>query len=415
MDPIDLTTGIQFIHLTWIGTGKRFSTTLPLEVYDKKREILKVPDTFPTQFPTSVALVHEFVHHRFPPQSSGLSFHPMIKWFSMEMPVTSPEVLLTRPIPPEEVLKNLDAAIGQMWFDGLSSIVDPRFNNHSERFPLWVLSLWKEAQKLVRNQKRWKSSVCWLELPAHRHDIAIQAKSLIEGLPWNKLLSGGSSTLDFADILGVSWLSDTQINMMVDVLQDRMQTEQHTKGAHIEPLTLAWELESIGNGWKDPLASSYLSRLEDMIQAGTTAIWFPINVNNNHWIAGRVDFENSTFEFGELSSCTARDRNGLLVLGNSMARSGVAHPPGEVLKGLREWFRKRFKRKLMNMGNTLKCPRQTDTYSCSICTMSTIAHGIFKDPLWQQRNASTHRIHWFLTLGEHKELCLFAEPVSKHC
>ena len=140
MDPIDLTTGIQFIHSTWIGTGKRFSTTLPPEVYDKKREILKVPDTFPTQFPTSVALVHEFVHHRFPPQSSGLSFHPMIKWFSVEMPVTSPEVLLTRPIPPEEVLKNLDAAIGQMWFDRLSSIVDPWFNNHSERFPLWVLS-----------------------------------------------------------------------------------------------------------------------------------------------------------------------------------------------------------------------------------------------------------------------------------
>jgi hypothetical protein len=301
MDIIDLTTNIEFHHSTWIQTGKSFPNSVPQAVYNEKRKILKVPDDFLTQFPTSVTRVHEFIYHVLPPQSSGLSFHKTAKWFSRETPLTSPKVLLARPIPPEEVLKNIDAAIGQMWFDGLSSIVDPRFNSCTERFPLWVLSLWTEMQKMVNDQKRWNSSISWLELATHPHNHVVQAKNPIERLSWNKPLpSGGLSTLNFAGFLGASWLSDTQINMMVDVLQDRMENEQHTRGAHIEPLTLAWELESIGKGWKDPLTSTHLSRIEDMIQAGTTAIWFPMNVNDNHWIAGRVDFKNNTFKFGEL-------------------------------------------------------------------------------------------------------------------
>ena len=73
---------------------------------------------------------------------------------------------------------------------------------------------------MVENQKRWKSYIHWLELKTHPQGITVQAKNLIEKLSWNSPLSGGVSTLEFAGFLGVSWLSDTQINMMVDVLQN---------------------------------------------------------------------------------------------------------------------------------------------------------------------------------------------------
>lgn len=96
-----------------------------------------------------------------------------------------------------------------------------------------------------------------------------------------------------------------------------------------------------------------------------------------------------------------------------MVVSGVAPLPGDVLKGLQKWCNERFGWKLMNMGNTLKRPHQTDSNSCSICTMSTIAHGIFGDPLWQQHNSSTHRISWLLELGKYKELRAPAGPVSE--
>lgn len=94
-----------------------------------------------------------------------------------------------------------------------------------------------------------------------------------------------------------------------------------------------------------------------------------------------------------------------------MVISGVAPSPDEVLKGLRKWLDNQFGWKVMNLGNVLKRPRQTDTYSCSVCAMSTITHGIFGDPLWQQPNASIHRIHWLLELKKYEELYTRREPV----
>lgn len=308
MNLIDLTTDTQFHHSTWIGTGKKFSNSLPQEVYDKKREILEVPDSILTQLPTSVTLVSDFVNYPLPLQTCSFDFHQTGEWFSTDMALTFPEVLLARPIPSEKVLKTLDAAIGQMWFDGARSIVDPRFNNGTERFPLWVLSLWNKIQKMIGHQKQWRSSIQWLELITHPEDIVVQAKRLIEKLPWNgPLCFGGASTIEYAGFIGASWLTDTQIDMMVNVLRGRMAAEGHTKWALVEPITLAWELVIIGNEQRDALVSPYLSRLADQIQAGIAEIWFPINMNQNHWIAGRVDFENCTFAFGKPQAVCDRD------------------------------------------------------------------------------------------------------------
>lgn len=301
MGSIDLTVDIQFHHSTWIGVGKTFSNTLPYVVYEKKREILRVPDPFQTGLPPPTTLINKFIQHPLPLQSSALSFHQTGEWFSTDIPLTSPEILLTRPIPPEKVLKDLDDTFGQMWFDGAASIVDPRFNCGTERFPLWVLTLWKETEKTIQHQKLWRSSVRWLELITHPKDVIMQAKNLIEKLPWNeRLSSGGATTLELAGFLGASWLSDTQINMMVKVLRTRIETEDYTECALVEPIEFTWELESVSRGWTDPKSSPYLSRLAKRVQDGVTAIWFPINVRGSHWIVGRVDFENHTFAFGEL-------------------------------------------------------------------------------------------------------------------
>ena len=125
----------------------------------------------------------------------------------------------------------------------------------------------------------------------------MQAKNLIKNLPWKKSLHFGvATTLEFAGFLGMSWLSDTQIDMMVRVLQNRTGVRECAKGVVIEPLVFYWELVSIGKGWKDPLTSPYLSRLASRVQDGTTTIWFPINVNNNHygksWALNSVKFDS---------------------------------------------------------------------------------------------------------------------------
>lgn len=97
-----------------------------------------------------------------------------------------------------------------------------------------------------------------------------------------------------------------------------------------------------------------------------------------------------------------------------MAASAIAPPFDKMLKGLRKWITEQFGWKLMNLGNILSRPLQTDTYSCSICALSTIAHGIFGDPLWTQRNASAHRLNWFLELTRDIESNASGKPVRQH-
>jgi len=96
-----------------------------------------------------------------------------------------------------------------------------------------------------------------------------------------------------------------------------------------------------------------------------------------------------------------------------MVLSDSAPFPRDALVGLRKWLNETFGWNVTNVGNVLKRPHQTDPYSCAICAMSTIAHGIFGDPLWRQRDASAHRIRWFIKLGEGGKLDVPRAPVGK--
>ena len=160
-------------------------------------------------------------------------------------------------------------------------------------------------QEIVMYQKLWKLSIHRLELIVHPKKSIIQAKNLVKNLLWNGLLcSGGATTLELAGFLRVSWLSDQQINIMVRVLQNWMESKEHTGGILIESLIFSWELVVIGKGWKDPLTSPYLSRLASQVQDGTITLWFPMNVHGNHWIAGRMEGD----KFGKCAQASTPNR-----------------------------------------------------------------------------------------------------------
>ena len=120
------------------------------------------------------------------------------------------------------ILKAFDTAAGQVWMEGHRSVVDPRFNNGEHRFPLWVLSLWNKARKLVQCQDQWRRSVRWLDsLTDHPAEVVARPRSIIGRLSWNTpLCSRGANSLALAGFLGASWLSDIQINMMIDTLRE---------------------------------------------------------------------------------------------------------------------------------------------------------------------------------------------------
>ena len=308
MDPIDLTTDSPFHPSVWIGVGEKFSDLLPPEVLGAKQKILDIPEEFRSHLPPPTITVHDFIHWNLPFQSGGLSFYVPTEWFSDDDPHADPRILFTRSIPPTKVLEDLDTAIGQVWLDGGHSIIDPRFSDATERFPFWALSLWKEAQELIECQRKWRKSVEWLGLMTHPAETVARVTGIIGKIPWNEPLHlRGATSLDLTGFLGVSWLSDTQIDMMIDALQERMKAEKRTEGIMVETAVFSHEITLVAGGTKQP-TSKYLSRLAGQIRTTHTKIlWFPIYVNDSHWIAGRVDFERHAFAFGESRMHAASD------------------------------------------------------------------------------------------------------------
>ena len=300
MDIIDLDTDSPFHPSVWIGVGKEFSDSLPQEVHNEKEKILEVPETFHNLLPPPTTHIYDFIRWDLPFQSGGLSFHVTTEWFSNDDPHTDPQILLARSIPPRSVLKDLDMAVGQVWLDGSRSIVDPRFDR-TERFPLWVLSLWNKVQKLIQCQNEWRKSVRWLDSMTHPAEIITQVKGIVETLSWDEpLRSRGATSFDLTGFLGTPWLSDIQIDVMIETLHERMKAKESVEGVIIRSVVFAQEIVAVARGVKET-ASGYLSRLMDRIRRMyVKTLWFPIHVNNSHWIVGRVDFERRAFAFGEL-------------------------------------------------------------------------------------------------------------------
>jgi hypothetical protein len=70
---------------------------------------------------------------------------------------------MNRPIPPPTFLANLKKELGQAWFDGAKSIVDHRFNNSMDCFPLWVITVWRMLSDAAGMQTTWRRGYQWLD------------------------------------------------------------------------------------------------------------------------------------------------------------------------------------------------------------------------------------------------------------
>jgi hypothetical protein len=231
-------------------------------------------------------------------------------WFSHETPTIYPSVLLTRPIPTRVFVDSLRDLLGQAWLDGAKSLIDPRINNGQDRLPLWVITYWKHVNTLVEKQKKWKSTLGWLENEKgragceHDRDELIRiATNLFNSLEWDsemKYVHHSLLTIELARFLGTLWLSDNHINMMVEELT-MQQTFETSKWVQIATLSFADQVGRVG----DAHGAIALSKKKVFHQYETDAkegrlekLYFPLHVNANHWIAGVVDFGHKRIVFG---------------------------------------------------------------------------------------------------------------------
>ncbi len=130
-----------------------------------------------------------------------------------------------------EFIQSLEVAAGQAWLDGAKSVVDQRYNNATDRLPLWTISFWKEMAAVHKLQTRWTRGMSWLQQQKTKHqdkkilDLTAEAVKILDSLPWNAPMPyghGGGNTCLLSWFLETEWLSDEHIDMMMEDLAMEM-------------------------------------------------------------------------------------------------------------------------------------------------------------------------------------------------
>ncbi|KAJ6548850.1 hypothetical protein B0H19DRAFT_1074654 [Mycena capillaripes] len=230
---------------------------------------------------------------KFPPKGKNFEVHTALEEalkIPPHAPTTSVDCLLGRPIPSSEILKDLSKIVGQAWLDGYTSIRDPRFNDGRDRLPLGALTLWKELEHAVKDQKMWQSSREWTdkELAKPGLDKADQAalataRSLLDTIGRDTKIFGEWTTFDLSIILSNAWLSDDHIDMMMADLSARVvAAPELAQKVMIAPLAFSQAIKDT------PLLARYENHIKSK---GLIELHFPLHIHGNHWIAGKVDFK----------------------------------------------------------------------------------------------------------------------------
>ncbi|KAJ7504710.1 hypothetical protein B0H11DRAFT_1709383 [Mycena galericulata] len=385
----------SFDPAAYIGKQKKFpkeDTYHGPEIHAALAKVLEVPSAHKSLIPGPNLPVTEFLKLPFPKKSSALVFSKPEDWFSNDAPNVTVTSLLTRPIPPREFLNSLTQRVDQAWFDGHTSIRDPRYNEGRDRFPLWTLTLWKELLRVVEDQKMWKRSRDWIQTELEKPDLEsgdldalTTANSLLDTLGWDTKIHGSWTTFNLSIILSYSWLSDDHIDMMMADLSARLAADPELAAdVMIAPLAFAVAImNGAANKTYTRQDSTLLARYEEHIKKnGLTHLYFPLHIHNNHWIAGLIDFELGLIGTGESGDSH--------IWMNSL--------PRKFIEALKRWLKKQFGRDFVYQGDTLEHGDQKDGTSCGIICRNTIAVNVFGETLWDQKHAAGARAACFVRL-----------------
>ncbi|KAF5384382.1 hypothetical protein D9615_003130 [Tricholomella constricta] len=386
---------IGFIEAEWIGVGKKYPRNTPGFIARALNRLLSIPPTFCDKFPLRESPVSMLLSYPIPSQSDEFLFVGALKWFSHKPPSVNPRSLLNQWMPSSHELKQLRKAVGQAWFDGHYSIVN-LLDPDSECLPFWCISFWdlllkiREGQEMLKKAWKW----CGKEMEKMRKngdydavDTLEQVKERFGRLAWDAGMDfekGMVKTLGLSHLLGPEQLTDSDLNMMVQVLTERLPPDSKFV---IASLTLTYDILNIDTKMKlakNKYDRTVLKRYENLVKTkGIQAIFFPLHVDTNHWIVGKIDFQSDTVSYGDSNS--------------SLLFMAV---PRKFNRKLLKWLSSAFGRCFTDNGNCLPCATQVDGYSCGLLAINTIGHAVSGVPLWQTKYATQHCVKWFLEFAD---------------
>ncbi|KAJ8516129.1 hypothetical protein ONZ45_g6524 [Pleurotus djamor] len=285
--------------------GHIYPTDPPEDMSAALEACLIIPASLQRHIPPSDTPVEELMTMPFPKQETAISPYASSAWFCDGQPTGDIRRLLLQdiPVPSKEVLRRLENECGTAWLSGANSITDPRINDGRDTYPLFALSLWGELERLGDLQTRWCHALEWLRSAEQKaeHFTAMlvestttQVLSLGYRLPLNHL-RGSVTTSLLTTLFSNEWFSTDHMDVAMDELNLRLPEEGL---CHISTAPVAFSNALLSYARNRKTKSRILTRYEDKIRSGyLEKLYFPINVNGNHWAAGFIDVKRKLFGY----------------------------------------------------------------------------------------------------------------------
>ncbi|KXN81592.1 hypothetical protein AN958_04402 [Leucoagaricus sp. SymC.cos] len=333
-----------FIPSEWIGVGKIYTKELPGHIQRAKNTAIAVPPTFLSLLPDNELPVLQFLAAPLPEEDFSIKIVAIEEWFSNRPPSTNPNVLCACKIPRREILDKLITFLPQAWLNGATSVADPNYNDGHSYLPLWTPIWWMSALDALAT------------------------------FGWNTRLryqNGAIHGLICTALLGDEWLNDEVISIVIEETKKSL-TSDHIllEDSRFHAYLNGFSAHGIEDGELGRIGRAVKKILKDETALGQWKFFFPIFVNNNHWIAGCMDFDRKEVGYGDSLKTAA---------------------PTSELHLVREWLES----------------VTGETYICGIMALNAIRHQVLDIPLWSEYSRGDINldcISWFNIIAENTYL-----------
>ncbi|OSC96522.1 hypothetical protein PYCCODRAFT_1379012 [Trametes coccinea BRFM310] len=367
----------------WISCGKTYpSADTPGFIHAARKAVLAIPTEHLKLLPDQTLSVLALLRKTLPPELAHLVTQEAQCSFDFEAPTDTLEALESRPLPPDDLVRKLQQAFGQAWFNGAQSLVDRRFKQ--SKLLLFVLTYWTEMGLVVSKKAIWKRAVDWLtrwEQDTNFLKEADRARSLMDLLPWSariKALGSDTGAENLALLLSEQWLDDELINMLVQELFQRTHLDPKlSRTVALLPLPFQQVLHKAAA--KQTYSHPLLERCKHYISGGRQRFYFPVNVGGVHWVSCMIDFEENVICYGDSMLSATRKSEGM---------QGI-------VEDIQVWLKDTLSIAFTDKGNSLAHGVQEDSSSCGVCSVNTIEHALFGTTLFTHRNRHLMRVQFF--------------------
>jgi hypothetical protein len=289
----------------WIGHQKKYKD-VPLHVSNALTQLRQIPEAILSLLPQPEVPILDFISLKLPRQSAELVMVKIDKCFSSEAPQMDIQTFLHRSIPPKSFITAVENSLGQAWFDGKVSFVDPRFVGSDNRLSFWVPTYWRRMDSIIEAKKRWQEARVWLQTESTKTNHPSQLPSereLFASIGWNVPLAKGPgmTTGTLAQFLSNWWLDQEAMELMITHLQKRLAEDPiRRKKAMIASCQFFSVVEDAAskNRYDDKTISSALRNIEVRVKNETLSyLYFPF-FGNHHEIAVYINFEERKIGYG---------------------------------------------------------------------------------------------------------------------